>query len=204
MATARNYTPFTHVFANHSLAETIGTEKERRDVPGGLARYKSSFDEVLHALYRSDRDYFRGLTGHTLLGLKLNFRIPSSSAIFFCFALSNRVGSSSTSGVGCLKFSTLAVKLGSRLPSATESLRPSSGLSVADLKEASSAVFPAVVPHVTRERSTVTIDSNACLLSWASERPIPEVSMDPGTDKAVVVSEGGMCEFWPFEGGFVA
>ena len=49
----------------------------------------------------------------------------------------------------------------------------------------------APVPHVTRDLRTATKHSMPCLLSWASERPIVDESTEPGTERAVVVNEGG-------------
>jgi hypothetical protein len=126
--------------------------------------------------------------------LKLNFLIPSKSVVFFCLALSNRLGSSKISGVDCLvvsrgKFDILS--LGSAGVRGTSSL-------VLDLRATSEAdkleAIPEEAPvlHVTRDLRTATKHSMPCLLSWASERPIVDESTEPGTERAVVVSEGGM------------
>lgn len=49
----------------------------------------------------------------TRFGLKLNFLIPSSKVVFFCFAFSNLAGSSTMSGVDCRKASALPVDIDS-------------------------------------------------------------------------------------------
>ena len=49
----------------------------------------------------------------------------------------------------------------------------------------------APVLHVTRDLRTEAKHSLPCRLSWASERPIVDESTEPGTERAVVVNEGG-------------
>jgi hypothetical protein len=49
----------------------------------------------------------------------------------------------------------------------------------------------APVPHVTRDLRTAAKHSMPCLLNWASERPIVVGSTEPGTERAMVVKEGG-------------
>ena len=53
------------------------------------------------------------------------------------------------------------------------------------------AIPEAPVLHVTRDLRTATRHSIPCLLNWASERPIVDESTEPGTERAVVVNEGG-------------
>ena len=63
---------------------------------------EASFDQELYTLGNegSVHVHFNILLSLTFFGLKLNFLMPSSSVVFFCFALSNLLGSSTTSGVG--------------------------------------------------------------------------------------------------------
>lgn len=113
--------------------------------------------------------------------------------VFFCLALSNRPGSSKISGVDCLVVSRGkpdTLSLGSR-----ETRGPSS--LVLDLRASSEAdkleEIPEEAPvlHVIRDLRTAIMHSIPCLLSWASERPIVDESTEPGTERAVVVNEGG-------------
>ena len=146
--------------------------------------------------------------GITRFGLKLNFLMPSSSVVFLCFAVSNLLGSSVKSGVGCLNVSELpavAVDIRStELSGVIESRRTSSLLRCARDAEADAADstvdFGAVVPHATSERRTVTRHSKPCRFSWASEWPMFDVSMLPAMDIACVLSAGGTLPCEPFCG----
>ncbi len=134
---------------------------------------------------------------HTLFGLKLNFFIPSSNVVFFCFALSNLVGSSASSGVGPLVTSA---------PPGDNFSTEKSGVIVS--RRDSSACGRVVgsigcsgvaVPHATNDLRTATRHSRPCLRSCASELPIVDVSTFPGTDIAAVLNEGGTwCPCWCF------
>jgi hypothetical protein len=125
--------------------------------------------------------------------LKLNFLIPSNSVVFFCLALSNRVGSSWISGVDCLvvsrgKFDILSLD-SAEIPCPSSLALGLRATSEVDKVE----VIPeeAPVPHVTRDLRIVTKHSMLCLLSWGSESPIVDKSTEPGTERALVVKEGG-------------
>jgi hypothetical protein len=100
--------PFTEILADHGLVQTVGGQKEVRNILGGVTGDKSSVDEELNALKVVNRGDGRIWSSPTRLGLKLNFLMPSSSVVFFCLALSNLLGSSMRSGVGCRRASTLA------------------------------------------------------------------------------------------------
>lgn len=112
--------------------------------------------------------------------------------VFFCLALSNRLGSSKISGVDCLvsrgRFGILSLgSAGVRgISSLVLALR---AISETDKLEAIPEEAP--VLHVTRDLRTAARHSMPCLLSWTSERPIVDESTEPGTERAVVVNEGG-------------
>ena len=148
-------------------------------------------------------------TRPTRLGLKLNFLIPSSSVVFLCFALSNLLGSSETSGVGC----RLSLALSGGLLSLSRD-RDGSGVTVSSRDSSGGGTLlrvspglslgpPAdeVVPHVTKDFNTPTRHSRLCLLNCGSVRPRPDVSSDPGTDSAFVFNAGGITPECAFEPG---
>lgn len=131
----------------------------------------------------------------TRFGLKLNFRIPSSNVVFFCFALSNLPGSSLFSGVAVLE--TSATEEGSGLSRAVSedplsNLTSSEGRGcVLGFTIGSATVLPAWVPHTTSDRKTATKHSKLCRFRLPSDRPEVLVSGAPGPGSALVVSDGG-------------
>lgn len=136
----------------------------------------------------------------TRLGLKLNFLMPSKSVVFFCLALSNLLGSSAISGVGCRNVSTLplaADSLSNDPSGVTGSrLRSSPGRDLGGAARGSSIVFPAAVPHATNDRNTAARHSKPCLFSWFSDKPMTDVSMVPETDNVDVIRDGVAPAFW--------
>lgn len=110
------------------------------------------------------------------------------------------------SGVDCLVTSVLCETEGSR--SIGGSGETASGLTSSLTLErtagsgtasAPGSPVPDPVPQVTRDFRTVTRQSSPCLLSWFSERPKEEASIDPATDSAEVLSDGGTVILCPLD-----
>lgn len=159
-------------------------------------------------IYVSRTSYNQHTVSHTRLGLKLNFLMPSRRVVFFCFALSNFVGSSETgSGVGILLDSErlgAADNLSIEFSGVIVSARTSSPGTVGGRLPGSpgDSVFGLLaVPHTTSDFRTATRHSKLCLRNLGSESPRPELSMVPETANALVLSAGATEFEWFFEVG---
>jgi hypothetical protein len=110
--------------------------------------------------------------------------------VFFCFALSNLLGSSAISGVVPLTTS----ERGSRSRDAD-----ASGIDSLLLGSSNVVLFP--VPHATRERSTATRHSRPWRRSCASDWIGVVGSTALGLLRAVVLREGARVVLCDFVGG---
>src|SRR6266404_144975 len=126
---------------------------------------------------------------HTFFGFWLNRLMPSITVVFFCFALSNLLGSSTMSGVPPLVTSGI----GSRSRDAD-----ASSMDALLLGSSDDVLFP--VPQATRERRMEARHSRPCRRSCASDWPSAAGSAAIGLLRATVLREGATFAFCSFVG----
>ena len=129
----------------------------------------------------------------TFFGFWLNRLIPSINVVFFCFALSNLLGSSAMSGVPPLATSLATSGSGSRSSDAE-----ASGMGTLFPGSSDDVLFP--VPQATRERRIEARHSRPCRRSCVSDWPSAAGSTACGWLRALVLRDGATFEFCSFVG----